>query len=99
MSHAISSYFVDTCIIGVVSKDEFGEATYTDVTVPCYIKWKPKSISDISGTDVLAAGTIYMEERALSFDDRITIGGKKYKIININHAMAFNLQHLEVVIQ
>jgi hypothetical protein len=100
MGSAISSYFVDQIELTILTKDKWGEnLTPTNITLPCYLKWKPRTVVDISGNDAIAAGTVYIEDRIIDFDNRIKINGKDYKILQINHAMAFNLQHLELVIQ
>jgi hypothetical protein len=100
MGSMISSYFVDTVQLTILTKDKWGEdPTPATVNIPCYLKWKPKTVKDISGNDVVAAGIVYIEDRSLTFDNRIKVNGKDYMILQINHAMAFNLQHLELVIQ
>jgi hypothetical protein len=96
----ISSYFVDSCKIKLASPDKWGEtAVRVEITIPCYIEWKTKVVTDISGADAVSTALILMEDRALSYDDRIEVDGREFSILKIGHAMAFNLQHLEVWVQ
>ena len=101
MGSAMSSYYVDECKLVVRTKDEFGEDSSTKtITIPCYIEWKRKAITDINGATVYAAGTIHMENRDdLTFEDRVTIKDKKYMILKDDVVKAFNDEHLELVIQ
>ena len=97
---AMSSYYVDECSLVVRTKDEFGEDESTrTIKIPCYIEWKRKAVTDINGATVYAAGTIHMDDRDLTFEDRITIKDKKYMILKKDIVKAFNDEHLELVIQ
>lgn len=98
---AMSSYYIDECeITSVTKKDAFHETEESiTVKVPCYIIWKPKALIDINGIDVVASGTVIMENRTLNYEDKITIEEKTYIILKKNVVKAFNDEHLEVDIQ
>ena len=95
----ISSYFVDTMQLHVKTFDDWGEATDTLVTVPCYIKWETRNIRDEKGIDVVSAARILCEDQDISYDDKIKIGDLEHSIIKIKQKMAFNDPHMEIYIQ
>ncbi len=94
-----SSYFVDTFKLCAKSFDDWGEAVTTESTVPCYIYWGSKTVKDINGSDVVAKARIICSDQDISYDDKIKIGSVEYSIIQVDHKMAFNDPHLEILIQ
>jgi hypothetical protein len=94
-----SSYFVDTFKLCAKSFDDWGEAVTTESTVSCYIYWGSKTVKDINGSDVVAKARIICSDQDISYDDKIKIGSVEYSIIQIDHKMAFNDPHLEILIQ
>ena len=95
----VSSYFVDTMQLHSNTFDEWGEATVTISTVPCYIDWKTRTMRDAKGIDVIAAARILCEDQDISYDDKIKIGDLEHSIIQINQKMAFNYPHMEIFVQ
>ncbi|MFA5379585.1 MAG: hypothetical protein WC455_27755 [Dehalococcoidia bacterium] len=93
------SYFIDSFQLYAKTFDDWGEATNTVSTVPCYIYWGTKTVKDINGTDVVSKARIVCSDQDVSYDDKIKIGSVEYSIIQIDHKMAFNDPHLEILIQ
>lgn len=93
------SYFVDTCKVLTAAHDDWGEATLTETTIPCYIVWGTRMVKDINGIDMIAKARIICSNLDIGYDDRIKIGDVDYSIIQIDHKMAFNDPHLEILIQ
>ena len=94
-----SSYFVDTFTLCAKAFDDWGEAITTMTTIPCYIYWGTRTVRDINGNDVVAAARIICSDQDIAYDDKIKIGDVEHSIIQINHKMAFNDPHLEILIQ
>lgn len=90
----LNSYFTDSAIRVVRTKDKWGTTTSeTETTMKCRLVYDRKLMTDQNGQKVLSPIQVLLDDSngdAIDFEDRIKLNGVEHQIVNKTQVKDFS---------